>query len=106
MALLVLILVKAPLAWHKVKGGIESDWIGYALDVGRFAIGISDARCAWAHRWIDDKVRERRVRLGELREGSGRLQFIAAPLEHVRPLLGLYMHGHAPAEDGPGRECP
>ena len=88
LALYVLILVKAPLAWHKVKGGVESDWIGYALDVGRFAIGISESRCMWAQRWIGDKVRERRVRLGELREGLGRLQFIAGPLEHVRPFLG------------------
>ena len=88
LALFVLILVKAPLACHKVKGGIESDWIGYALDVGRFAIGILEARCMWVQRWIDDKVRERRVRLGELRESLGRLQFIAGPHRARAAVLG------------------
>ena len=88
MALYILILVKAALAWHKVKGGIETQWIGYALDIGRFAIGISEAGTQWVLRWLDDKVRERSVRLGEFREGLGRLQFSAGPLEHARPFLG------------------
>ena len=42
----------------------------------------------WATRWLEDKIREQRVRLGELREGLGRLQFLAGPLEHIRPFLG------------------
>ena len=86
--LFILVALKAPLAWHKVKGGVETEWVGYALDIGRFAIGISEARTQWALRWLEDKVRERRVRLGELREGLGRLQFVAGALEHVRPFLG------------------
>ena len=86
--LFILVILGAPLAWHKVQGGVQSEWVGYALDVGRFAIGISEARTQWAIRWIGDKITERRVQLGELREGLGRLQFIAGPLEHVRPFLG------------------
>ena len=58
------------------------------MDVGRFEIGISVKRAGWAVRWLEDKARERRARLGELREGLGRLQFIAGPLEHLRPFLG------------------
>ena len=57
------------------------------MDIGRFAIGISESRIQWSLRWLDDKICERRVRLGELREGLGRLQFVAGPLEHVRPFL-------------------
>ena len=51
-------------------------------------MGISESRAAWAVRRIEDKLRERKVKLGELREGLGRLQFIAGPLEHIRPFLG------------------
>ena len=78
--LLVLGVLGTPLAWHKLKGGAELEWIGYALDVARFEIGISESRVKWAIRWITDKIREGAVRLCELREGLGRLQFVAGPL--------------------------
>ena len=50
--------------------------------------GVSASRAAWASRWLTDKATEGRVRLGELREGLGRLQFIAGPVEYIRPFLG------------------
>ena len=74
--------------WEKVRGGVQVEWVGYLLDLGRFEIGITESRAAWAVRWLSDKAAERRVPLGELREGLGRLTFIAGPLEHLRPLLG------------------
>ena len=86
--LLVLGVLGTPLAWHKLKAGHVLEWIGYAVDVARFQIGITEKRVHWAIRWIEDKVREGSVRLGELREGLGRLQFVAGPLEHLRPFLG------------------
>ncbi|MDE0916488.1 MAG: hypothetical protein OSB57_15045 [Planctomycetota bacterium] len=86
--LLALCVLGTPLAWHKLKGGAVLEWIGYALDVGKFEIGITEKRVHWAIRWVDDKIREGQVRLGELREGLGRLQFVAGPLEHLRPFLG------------------
>ena len=84
----VLMVIKAPVAWHKVCVGIQSDSVGYYLDVGRFEIGISAARASWVVSWLEDKVRERRVRLGKLREGLRRLQFVAGPLEHLSPFCG------------------
>ena len=86
--LLVIVLVDLPLSWHKVRGGREVEWIGYMLDVGRFEMGVSATRAAWAVRWLTDKSTERTVRLGELREGLGRLQFRAGPIEYIRPFLG------------------
>ena len=85
---LVLGVLGTPLAWHKLKGGERLEWIGYYLDLGRFQLGITEKRIQWAVRWIGDKCREGRVRLGEMREGLGRLQFVAGPLEHIRPFLG------------------
>ena len=86
--LYILAILNTPLKWAKVRGGVQLEWIGYWLDMSRFEIGISQSRADWAIRWLGDKARERRVPLGELREGLGRLTFVAGPLEHVRPLLG------------------
>ena len=86
--LLILVTLGAPMAWHKLGGGIQSEWVGYALDVGRFEIGISESRARWAITWLEDKVRERRIRFGELRDGLGRLQLLAGLLEEIRPFLG------------------
>ena len=86
--LFILMIARCPLAWKKLPGGYQTEWLGYVLDMARFEIGISEMRAAWVINWIDDKVCARRVRLGELREGLGRLQFLAGPLEHLRPFLG------------------
>ena len=88
MHLLVLVLVRLPVSWRKVRGGKEVEWIGYLVDVGRFRVGISASRAAWISRWLTDKVAEGRMSLGELREGLGRIQFAAGPIEHWRPFLG------------------
>ena len=88
MHLLILEVLGTPIKWSKVRGGVQIDWIGYWLDLGRFELGVSEGRAAWAVRWLTDKARERRVPLGELREGLGRLVFVAGLLEHLRPLLG------------------
>ena len=50
----VLSLINAPLSWHKMTGGVQSEWVGYLLDVGRFEIGISEARALWVATWIED----------------------------------------------------
>ena len=34
--LFVLMILGTPLAWHKLKGGIEVEWIGYALDLAGY----------------------------------------------------------------------
>ena len=42
--LLTLVIVDLPLSWHKVRGGVEVEWIGYLLDLGRFEMGVTFAR--------------------------------------------------------------
>ena len=32
----ILVIINAPVAWHKVCGGIETDWVGYYLQAGRW----------------------------------------------------------------------
>jgi hypothetical protein len=72
------------------------------LDIGRFEVGVSLSRAAWTARWLTDKATERTVRLGELREGLGRLHFLAGPIEYIRPFLGpLYARRSARGLRGP-----
>ena len=85
---LSLVIMKLPLAWKRIKGGAEVEWIGYLLGLGRCEMGVSLSRALWAARWLSDKAAERRVRPGELREGLGRLQFLAGPVEYIRPFPG------------------
>ena len=86
--LFLLEVLGTPIKWRKVHGGIEVEWVGYWLDYRRFEMGISESRAVWVCTWLDTKIRERRVALGELREALGRLVFVTGPLEHLRPMLG------------------
>ena len=86
--LFVLVVLGVPLAWHKVRGSIETECIGYWLDLGRFELGVSQARAAWAVSWLEDRAREGRTQLGELLQGIGRLGFITGAVESLRPFLG------------------
>ena len=90
--LLTLVAVKLPLSWKKLRGGAQAEWIGYMLDMARFEIGVSASKAAWASRWLTDKAAEGNVKLGELREGLGRLQFVSGPVEYICPFLGPFTH--------------
>ena len=83
-----LAVLGVPLSWRKVNGGVQVEWVGYFMDLGRFELGVTEKRAQWVVRWLGDKIAERQVRLGDLREGLGRLQFVAGALEVVRPFLG------------------
>jgi len=88
MALLLLTVLDIPFTWGKVRGGFQTDWIGYWVDVARFQIGISFRRQEWLVKWITGKLAQPAVLAREMREGLGRLGFAAGPLEHLRPFLG------------------
>lgn len=60
----------------------------YQLDVETFAKGLSDARVAWLIKWIDARMRERRVTGQQMKSAPGRMAFVAGALKHTRPFLG------------------
>ena len=43
MQVLLLAVLGLPLAWHKLRGGVECEWVGYWMDLSRFKLGISAA---------------------------------------------------------------
>jgi len=88
LSLLFLQVLGVPFAWKKVSGGLQTDWVGYWLDVRRFQVGISERRCRWVRDWIAGLLKVGVVLLRDFREGLGRLASVAGPLEMHRPFLG------------------
>ena len=76
-----------PFAWHKVKGGFQTDWLGYWLDYNTFRLGISESRARWLAGWLARTIERGASRIRELREALGRLSFAAGVLEWHRPFL-------------------
>ena len=103
--LLVLGVIGTPLAWHKLHGGAVLEWIGYALDVGRFEMGVTEKRIQWAVRWIDDKVREGSVRLGDSERDSVDCNSLQVPLIISAPSWDRCTRGFLPALVMRGHLC-
>ena len=88
LQLLVMYVAGIPIAWTKVRGGVEANFVGYALDVRHFEVGLSSSRASWLVDWLNKKVEDGRVDTGELRECLGRLSFAGGPILWIRPFLG------------------
>ena len=88
--LLVMEILGVRLSWKKVRGGIESDFVGYWLDVRNYHMGLSEGRAAWIQKWATEQVMAGSVLLQSLSEGLGRLGFASGPLPWLRPFLGPF----------------
>jgi hypothetical protein len=89
-----------PFAWHKTKGGVQTDWIGYWLDYGKFELGITEARGRWLAKWLADTVERGASLVRTLREALGRLGFAAGVLEWHKPFLAPLYSWTAAAPQG------
>ena len=87
LALFLWILVGTPLSWHKCKGGLSCEWVGYWVDYQRFSLGISESRCLWLVKWGQRVVSDGLVQMRDFAEGLGRLGFCSGVLEYYRPFL-------------------
>ena len=106
LQLLLYVILGVPIAWHKVRGGIERDFVGYWVDVARFRVGLSERRAAWLVKWLRDQAAARAIGSREFREGLGRLGFAAGPLVGLRPYLGPLYAWAAVVPPGARRELP
>ena len=87
MCLVALAAFGAQLKWTKVGGGQVYEWIGYAEDLTRFALGISVKRRDWLLKWIGDTLELGAVLVQEMQEVVGRFGFAYQVLEYDRPFL-------------------
>ncbi len=86
--LLLLNFLGIDIQWRKVQGGSTIAWVGYEFRLWDHALGISAGRADWAIKFCHRVAHDGMVRVGELREGLGRLGYIAGALDFDRPFLG------------------
>ena len=95
-------VVGVPFSFHKIKGGFDVEWVGYAMDYKNFAAGIFESRSLWLQEAIKTMLDVRRVNVGDFESFLGRLGFAAGPLEMIRPFLAF---GYAWVHMIPGHAC-
>ncbi|CAE8623280.1 unnamed protein product [Polarella glacialis] len=96
----VWLMVGTPLAWHKFRGGLATDWVGFYLDMQTFSVGISLARAQWLTRWAAQVHQDGMADMRRFAEALGRLGFATHVLLWAKPFLApLYAwSAAAPAE--------
>ena len=85
--LLAFAALRVPFGWKKFRGGSETQWIGYTIDLMSYTVGISKKRADWLANWMEVRVREKTVDLADFAAVLGRLGFTLGPLEYVRPFV-------------------
>ena len=92
---LALEVVGTPFAYHKFKGGLEVDYIGYHLDYFTWAAGISAKRSAWIVEWVSRAEASNWTVVGrQLIEFIGRLNFVTRMLTWLKPFLAPLYDGN------------
>jgi hypothetical protein len=51
--LLFLTVSGAPLSWAKTRGGQQTEWLGYQLDLSLGLLGVSEKKVDWLETWVD-----------------------------------------------------
>ena len=81
--LLFLEVMEMPLSWKKCRGGFETEWIGYQVDLRSWTVGVSDKKVAWLIEWVGRLVREGHVLGREFKAGVGRMGFLAGAVKNA-----------------------
>ena len=85
MILAAYLLVGTPFAFHKFKGGLTAEFIGYFISYEGSSTGISPKRLAWVLTWIEEVERNNWMVTGRrFSEFLGRLKRL---LSWIRPFL-------------------
>ena len=79
--------MEVPLSWPKTRGGLETEWIGYTVDLKNWTLGVSKRKVEWLNSWGKWAVSEGRMLGREFRAGLGRMGFLAGAIKVARPLL-------------------
>ena len=76
-----------PLSWKKLSAGMAVSWIGLEVDLRAWQLGLSERRAAWADRWFETLLAEKKANVTDMRQTVGRLQFAYEVLAWDRPFL-------------------
>ena len=81
-------VVGTPFAYHKFKGGVAVDYIGYHVSYATGSAGVSDSRARWVISWISNAEESDWIVVGRaMIELTGRLTFVARILTWLKPCL-------------------
>eukprot|EP00913_Durusdinium_trenchii_P033478 g31343.t1 len=80
-------VMEVPLSWPKTRGGLETEWIGYTVDLKNWTLGVSKRKVEWLNSWGKLAVSEGRMLGREFRAGLGRMGFLAGAIKVARPFL-------------------
>ena len=85
---LALEIMGTPFSFHKFKGGVNVDYIGYHLCYYTWSAGISEKRASWIIEWINLAEQAQWMITGrQLTEFIGRLNFVTRLLAWLKPFL-------------------
>ena len=57
LSILAYEIMGTPFAYHKFRGGLNVEYVGYQMEYDRQVAGISKKRAEWVIKWIDDAER-------------------------------------------------
>ena len=78
----------APFGYHKFKGGLQLDYVGFWLDYAKFNIGIAERRSNWIIKFIDQlEASHWLTDTRRFHEFHGRLGFMSQILNWIKPFL-------------------
>ena len=52
----LMVCLGIPFSWEKFGGGLTYEWIGFALDLARFEVGLAEKRRAWIISWLQEAL--------------------------------------------------
>lgn len=78
----------APFGYHKFKGGLQLDYVGFWLDYAKFSLGVSERRSNWIIRFVEEmQASHWLVDVRRFHEFQGRLGFMSQALVWIKPFL-------------------
>jgi len=88
LSILAYEIMGTPFAYHKFRGGLNVEYVGYQMEYDRQVAGISKKRAEWVIKWIDDAERNGWMVQGRsFIEFTGRLSFVARVVTWIKPFL-------------------
>ena len=88
MSVLAYELMGTPFAYHKFRGGLNVEYVGYQLEYDRQVAGISGKRAEWVINWISEAEKNGWMVQGRaFIEFTGRMSFIARVVTWIKPFL-------------------
>ena len=88
LALFIFVEVhEIPMSWGKTRGGTQTEWIGYTVDIKHWRLGIGEKKVDWLKQWCAWAVHQGRLLGRDFRAGLGRMGFLAGAARYARPFL-------------------